>query len=97
MGGTDRVRVAALEEITQGGDKGRLDDFYPGTLPDRDFDEERLDGFYPEGASKEPEPAGPRLSRRARIALGVGISILAVGIALGAAAAVVTRNIKVFE
>ena len=87
-------QLAAADASSGNAPKGRLDDFYPGTLPEqRTFDERRLDAFYPEGASKESEAGKTGLSRGARIGIGVGISVLVVGAAVGGGMAAFARNI----
>jgi len=48
----------------QATDKERLEDFYPGSLPEspQEFDEDRLDDFYPESARpSQPAPEEPAL------------------------------------
>ena len=53
-----------LSVSAQASDKERLEDFYPGTLPEspQEFDKEALDDFYPESARpSEPTPEEPAL------------------------------------
>jgi len=79
----------------QASDKERLEDFYPGTLPEspQELDEDRLDDFYPESArSSEPAPeeSAPQLKARAgkarawliatAVVTAVGVPLLAVGL-----------------
>ena len=48
--------ASPLSVSAQDGDKERLEDFYPGTLPESPqvSDEDRLGDFYPEPAPEEP-------------------------------------------
>jgi hypothetical protein len=53
------VGTLPLSASAQDGDKERLEDFYPGTLPEgpQEFDEDRLGDFYREPAPAPEEPA----------------------------------------
>jgi hypothetical protein len=63
----------------QATDKERLEDFYPGSLPEspQEFDEDRLDDFYPESARRS-QPAPEKMDVRVRRAgIGLGFSVVA--------------------
>jgi hypothetical protein len=75
----------------QDGDKERLEDFYPGTLPEgpQEFDEDRLGDFYREPAPA-PEESALQLKARAgkarawliatAVVTAIGVPLLAVGL-----------------
>ena len=95
LGPGETGRIAAADASSGSVPKGRLDDFYPGAPPQQGtFDEERLDAFCPEGARKEPQAEKKRLTRGARIGVGVGVSVLVVGAAVGGGMAAYKRNIE---
>lgn len=95
VGPGETGEVAAADASVGSAPNGRLDDFYPGALPQQGtFDDKRLDAFYPEGARKEPEAEKKRLRRGARIGVGVGVSVLVVGAAVGGGMAAAARNIE---
>jgi hypothetical protein len=95
LGPGETRQIATADASSGSAPKGRLDDFYPGARPQEGtFDEERLDAFYPEGARKEPEAEKRRLTRGARIGVGVGVSVLVVGAAVGGGMAAAARNIE---
>ena len=95
LGPGETRQIAAADASAGSAPKGRLDDFYPAAPPQQGtFDEKRLDAFYPEGARKEPQAEKKRLTRGARIGVGVGVSILVVGAAVGGGMAAAARNIE---
>ena len=100
----DGILVATFDEPIQAAPKGRLDNFYPGTPPERTFDKEKLDDFYPEETRVELEyinsADAPESSQRTgiskggKIAIGVIVPLVAVGISVGVSAAVSIRDFK---
>jgi len=102
----DGILVATFDEPIQGAPKGRLDNFYPGTPPERTFDKERLDDFYPEEARVELEyinsAGAPESSQRTgiskggKIAIGVLVPVIVVSIGLGVGVAVSLNRNPIF-